>query len=165
MWVLASALAAVLAAVLGHAALLRCLPKRFALPTLICCVISAPVALGLLLFLAGDPLSLADWLLVALLAGSLGLSYLFLFIGIAYDSPTLALVNAIADFGAAGMPIAELDAFIAQHPFVTTRLEALGRSGMLVLDGDRWVLRDRIGPLLHLGEAYRRLCTRQTNVG
>ena len=96
-----------------------------------------------------------EWLLAALLAGSLGLSYLFLYVGIAYDSPTLALVNAIADFGDEGMPVAELDVFIAHHPFVTTRLAALSRSGMLALDGDRWLLRDRVGPLLRLGEAYQ----------
>ena len=165
MGTLGVALASVLLAVVGHASLLRLLPKRLVLSSLACFVIAAPVAVGLLLLWWGAPLSLANWLLAALLAGSLGLSYLLLFVGITYDSPTLALVNAIADFGAAGMPIAELDAFIARHPFVTTRLEALGRSDMLVLECDRWILRDRVGPLLQLGEVYRRLCTRQTNVG
>lgn len=159
------ALASVLISVLGHAALMRLLPKRTGLLILVCFVVVTPFALALLLLTGGGQLSPLDWLIGVLLAVSLGFSYALLYVGVTYDSPTLAFINAVADHGERGMPIEELDRFIARHPFVSSRLEALVRSGILALEGENWVVRDSVGTLLYLGEVYRRLSTRQKAVG
>ena len=161
----AMALISVVTAVVGHAALLRLLATRFVLLTLVCFVVATPLVLGVISLAGGGLIAPLDWAIAALLAVSLGLPYVQLFVGIANDTPTLALINAVADFGDRGMPVEEIATFVAQHPFVSSRLEAMVQSGVLTLEGENWVLRDRVGPVLRLCEAYRALCARQTAAG
>lgn len=159
------ALIGVSGAVVVHAATMRFLPSRLALRSLAGIVLTSPFILVLILAALETPISFLDWLGCAILMWSLGLSYGFLFVGVVYDSPTLALANAIADHGASGMPIDELDRFIATHPFVSTRFSALKNSGVLVLEGDSWVARGGLGPVMRLGAAYRRLGARRADAG
>jgi hypothetical protein len=157
--------ASLFVALLAHAALLRVFPLRMALLSLACCIMAAMFAISAIALAVYPSFTMMDLAVGALLTGSLGVAYALLFIGISYDSPTLALVNAIADYGASGMPVDDIEQFVARHPFVSSRLSALTRAGMLIPNGESWRLRGEVGPLVYFGEAYRRLCTRQTTVG
>ncbi len=94
----------------------------------------------------------------AVLAASLVTTYALVFMGIAWDSPTLALLNAMADRGTAGMSAADLEEFVRRHPFVESRVDAMVRSGVLLDDGSSYSVRRDIGLLVQLAELYRRVC-------
>jgi hypothetical protein len=100
---------------------------------------------------------LMDMFLAFTLTMSLGLSYVLLLVGVIYDSPTLALTNAIADCGPEGMPASSLPDVAKRHPFVRTRLAALITSGQIKFEGDDVVAcQPASSGLIRLGEAYRR---------
>lgn len=107
-----------------------------------------------------------DYLFIAfVLTLSLCVSYVLFLFGIIYDSPTLALVNAIADCGEEGMKEADLDLFVACHPFVESRLSALINSGLLVEENGLLKYRGKIDFLLHFSDFYRRICRYKTESG
>jgi hypothetical protein len=100
---------------------------------------------------------LMDVFLALTLTMSLGLSYVLLLVGVIYDSPTLALTNAIADCGPEGMPASALPDVAKRHPFVRTRLAALITSGQIKFQGDDVVAcQPAASGLIRVGEAYRR---------
>lgn len=127
------------------------------------------VACALLLALGAPPLGvqlgIVEQALVLAAATSLCVAYMFAFVGVVYDSPTLAIANAILDHGAAGMPETALDAFVARHPFATSRIRAMAAAGMLVEGPDGRLLPGRVGLLMRLGGAYRRLCGLRSSTG
>jgi hypothetical protein len=103
------------------------------------------------------PLSFTGWLVGVVLSLSLAFAYLLCFVGVAHDSPTLALVNAILDFGAEGMPVEKIPAFIVRHPFVAARLKAVHEAGFIKSAGGRVVLGPKTAGLLQLALYYKRL--------
>ena len=150
----------VAAALMGmaiHAALLRHLRPAWRLAALPLLLL---IALGVLLAFVPPveaSYTAADGMIAVILAFSFGFAYALIMNGVLYDSPTLALVNAIEAYGPAGMPLADFDAFVARHPFVESRLNALIAVGELAaLNGDLR-LSGKVVRLLSLGDAYRRL--------
>jgi hypothetical protein len=152
-------IAAVFGAVIGHALLIRVLPRGFVIHTLIGFIVITSIGLAVISFAAGWS-SPIDAVVGSLLALSLGFAYLLLFVGIIHDSPTLALANAIADCGERGLPSGDISLFVAHHPFVTSRLSAMRQAGIVAVADDRLVLLGRVGALFRVCEAYRRLCAR-----
>ncbi|MBI1206606.1 MAG: hypothetical protein GC191_04870 [Azospirillum sp.] len=150
-------LGATILGVFVHAVALRRFSHRWRLPALPVAQVLAFAGLALLVPLPGGALTLEDGLVALILTLSLGLAYAFLLIGVLYDSPTLALVNAIEGHGAAGMPVSALEAFAASHPFVRSRLDALIAAAEFKLVDDEVWLTGRSVHLVRLGEAYRRL--------
>lgn len=148
-------LASVLA-ILLHVLSLRRLEARWRLPTLVALL---PLCLGLLGWLGplDGPPTLEDAFVALVLAMSFGLCYALLLNGVIHDSPTLALINAIQSHEPDGMPVDAFDAFVARHPFIKSRLDALIEAEQLAVDGDSLVLTGRSSRLVHLGDAYRRL--------
>ena len=148
--------AASVLAILLHVLSLRRLGARWRLPALAALLL---LCLGLLAWLGphDGTLTLEDVFVALVLAMSLGLCYALLLNGVIHDSPTLALVNAIQSHEPDGMPIDAFDAFVARHPFVRSRLDALIDAEQLAVDGDSLVLTGQSSRLVHLGDAYRRL--------
>lgn len=156
--------AAIGAAVL-HVFIVGQLPLRWRLVSIPAFSLVAYAALYLLISALGWSVSGEDWVVALIIALSLGAAYALVFIGIMFDSATLALINSIEDCGAAGMPIAGLAAFSARHKFVSSRLAALIEDRVLVDDGAALVLRGNIGVLVRVSAAYRRLSGRETISG
>ena len=148
-----------------HAGVARWLPARLYIRATFYCLLAGLAACALLAAMNGWVLDVGQWLLTAILAASLVLAYALLFVGIAWDSPTLALVNVILDHGPAGMPAAALEAFIQKHPFVQSRLNAMLQAGALADDGERFVVRRDMGLAMRVAEAYRRLCCQSDGAG
>lgn len=141
-----------------HAGMARWLPVRLYIRAVFYCLLVGLTACTLLAAMSDLVLDAQQWLLVAALAASLMLAYALLFVGIAWDSPTLALVHAILDSGPAGMPATALDDFIPKHPFVQSRLAAMLEAGALADDGTRFIVRGNLGLAMRIAEVYRRLC-------
>jgi hypothetical protein len=148
------------AATLGlvvHMIVLRRLAPAHRLPALPILLLIALVGLALLRPAIDGPFQWADGGVALVLAFSLGFAYALLLNGVLHDSPTLALVNAIEACGLEGMPITNFDRFVAGHPFVQSRLDALVSAGEVAVEGDHLVLKGKVVHLLTLGDAYRRL--------
>ena len=151
-------LACVIAAVLAHAALCRWLsPARYIRAAMLCLLVSM-VGGGALVIFSGLAFGADDWLLFLVLVPSLMSTYVLIFFGIGWDSPTLALVNAILDRGSAGLPGVELDDFVKRHPFVDSRLDAMIQAGVVKEEGPFLQARTDIGLAVRLSQAYRRFC-------
>jgi hypothetical protein len=148
-------LASVLA-ILLHVLSLRRLAARRRLPALVALLL---LCLGLLARFGphDGPLTLEEAFVALVLAMSFGLCYALLLNGVIHDSPTLALVNAVQSHEPGGMPVEAFDAFVARHPFVKSRLDALIDARQLAVDGDSLVLTGGSSRLVRLGDAYRRL--------
>ena len=150
----------VAAALLGmatHAVLLRHLRPAWRLAALPLLLL---IALGVLLGLAPPvepPYTAVDGLVALILAMSFGFAYALVMNGVLYDSPTLALVNAIEAYGPAGMPLADFAGFVARHPFVESRLNTLIAVGEIAAVDGELHLNGKVVRLLALGDAYRRL--------
>lgn len=154
-----------LLAVLIHALTFTWLPERVRFLAIPFFDAVALAAVGMALSSLGFTPTGSEWLLAGVLTLSLSFAYALILIGIVADSPTLALVNTIADYGAGGMPLSMLDEFVRAHPFLESRTVALLRSGVLRREGGLLVLRGKVGMGLRLGEAYRRLCRRGAVAG
>jgi hypothetical protein len=154
-----------LSAVLLHGILVRRLPSRFYVMMIGACCLAALLAAGLFVLIFDVRLTGEASLLIAILAVSLVAVYALLFMGIAWDSPTLALANEIIDQGAAGMPVDSLDDFVRRHPFVHTRIDAMVESGVLADDGLVFSARSNLGSLVRIIDAYRRVFGRSDQIG
>lgn len=165
MTVAALGLLSPLLAVLMHALTLSWLPERVRFLAIPLFDVVALMAVGIILIGLGFRPTGGEWVLAVVLTLSLSLAYALLLIGVVADSPTLALINAIADYGASGMPLTKLDEFTRAHPFLERRTEALLRSGLLRREGGVLFLRGNVGLGLRLGEAYRHLCRRDAIAG
>ncbi|MEI6492355.1 MAG: hypothetical protein WCO94_07380 [Verrucomicrobiota bacterium] len=75
---------------------------------------------------------------VAMLYGSLALTYIITYTAIESDSPTLRLVRDLQKAGRAGLSVEDLERFVAARPFVKARLEALIYSGLVSEKGNRY---------------------------
>jgi hypothetical protein len=154
---LVTGVVATLLGITAHALALRYLKPAWrlaALPVLLL------VALGLVLAFVSPPeppYSIADGLVALILAFSFGFAFALVMNGVLYDSPTLALVNAIETYGAAGMPVSEFDRFVTGHPFVQSRLNALIAVGEIAVVDNELRLSGKVARLLSIGDAYRRL--------
>lgn len=148
-----------------HAGVARWLPARIYIRATVYCLLAGLAACALVAAMNGWVLDAGQWLLIVILAASLMLAYALLFVGIAWDSPTLALVNAILDHGSGGMPAAALDDFIRKHPFVQSRLSAMLLVGVLADDGKCFVVRGDMGLAMRVAETYRRLCGQSDRAG
>ena len=149
--------AAALLGMVAHAALLKHLRPAWRLPSLPLLLL---IAWGCLLAFV-PPIeasnSAVDGMVALILAFSIGFAYALVMNGVLYDSPTLALVNAIEASGPAGMPMADFDSFVARHPFVESRLNALIAVGEISVTADELRLSGKVVRLLSLGDTYRRL--------
>ena len=94
----------------------------------------------------------------ALLGGSLTLSYLFFYVGIKHDSPSLAILRELQMRGPAGIMAGDVEAFARSRPFVTARLEQLISDGFVRRDGQGVLYATgKVTALVRLNEAYRAL--------
>lgn len=151
-------LACMIAAMLAHATLCRWLrPAQYIRAAMLCLLVSMTGG-GALVIHSGLFPAADEWLLFLVLVPSLMSTYVLIFFGIGWDSPTLALVNAILDRGAAGLPDAALDDFVKRHPFVDSRLDAMIQAGVVINDGTVLHARADVGLAVKLAETYRRLC-------
>jgi hypothetical protein len=153
-------MAGVMAALLGiavHALALRPLKPAWRLPALPVLLLAALGFVFAVVPPPQSPYSIADGFVAFILAFSFGFAYALVMNGVIYDSPTLALVNTIESCGSAGMPVSDFDRFVARHPFVQSRLDALIAVGEITVVGEDLRLNGNVVRLLSLGDAYRRL--------
>ena len=101
----------------------------------------------------------------AILGGSLQLAYMFLFVGIKHDSPTLSIVHEIVKNGERGMNTASMERFSAARPFVRARLEQLIADGFVARQGDALSMTGKVSFVLTVNEFYRRLTRRGATRG
>lgn len=148
------------AAILGtavHLVALRHLAPKWRLPALPLLLLIVLGGLAQFAPPSEGSLSLEDGAVALVLTLSLGFAYALVLNGVLYDSPTLALVNAIEACGPDGMPLAAFDDFVARHPFVQSRLRALITVGELTVEQGELRLTGNAVHLLRVGDAYRRL--------
>lgn len=91
----------------------------------------APVVGLLLCWLGFEPLSVVQWLNVALAVVTFALAYVVTYSALEADSPTLSLVRHIASFGSTGASEKNLQEFMVSKPFIGARLSALIEEGMV----------------------------------
>ena len=156
--------AAIIAAV-SHALLARHLHKRWRLVSVPAFGVAAFAVCYIATVAWNHTLSAEDWLLAFVVALSLNIADTLLLIGVFYDSPTLALINAVADFEPGGMPVDLLPAFSARHPLTNSRLSALVEDGVVTDEGGSITVGGNVGLMLRLSETYRRLCRRELALG
>jgi len=151
-------LAGTILGVVCHAVVLRRLPVRFALISVPAFLLAALAAATVVYWNEIGSVHADEIIAAFILSMSVGLCYALTLFGVLYDSPTLALVNAIVGFGATGMPKAAFFDFVRDHPFMSSRLAALEATNRTMVEADDFVLpRSNLTPLLWLGESYRRL--------
>lgn len=151
-------LAATLLGVVCHAIALRRLQVRFALLSVPAFLLAALAAATIVHRDFIGTVHAGEVVTAFILSMSLGLCYALTLFGVLYDSPTLALVNAIIGFGGAGMPRSAFADFVRNHPFISSRLAALQAADRIMVEADDFVLpRSDLTFLLWLGESYRRL--------
>jgi hypothetical protein len=154
---LAISIGATAVGISAHAFLLRLRPTRGHLLHLPPLLLSA-LAVGILFAPLPEGTPVVEDIAVALiLTLSLGFSYALVIVGVVHDSPTLALVNAIENFGEAGMPLTAFDQFVVEHPFLRSRLDSLVAAGELSVENGSLRLTGKAVHLLTVGDAYRRL--------
>lgn len=76
---------------------------------------------------------------VTLFYGSASLSYVITYSAIEADSPTLSLIRFLAGAKAEGRSKDAVTQFMALRPFVRARLIALAGSGLIRVEGDRYI--------------------------
>lgn len=107
---------------------------------------SALLVIFAVIFLLAIPVLLGavpawpDRLRIALLYLAASLCYVITYSAIEGDSPTLSLMRLLDHKGDAGLPVAEVDHFLARRPFVKARLSALILSGHVREEGGRYRL-------------------------
>jgi len=112
------------------------LPKR-QIPALL--VTFAAVFLTWLAFALTHHFPLVAALQVALYYWSVSLSYTITYSAIEADSPTLSIMRFVAQGGPAGRLSGEIARFMDERPFLTARLTALIRSGLIQEREGRYV--------------------------
>jgi len=91
--------------------------------------------------LARSSTPLLDALQISLLYGSISFCYVITYSAIEGDSPTLSLMNLLAEKKDAGLPADEIGDFLSQRPFVKARLAALIHSGLVRQENDRFLIK------------------------
>jgi hypothetical protein len=81
-----------------------------------------------------------DYMAVVFFFGSGSLAYIAFYSAIEEDSPSLALVKAVAETGDEGMGREKCHEVIGDDFLVNRRLEVMVRDGMLRREGDRYYL-------------------------
>ncbi len=106
---------------------------------------------------AGGFASIPQYLHIVVFYVSASLAYIAAYSGIEVDSPTLSLMIFISKGGAAGVAQGDASRFLAQCPFIKTRLTGLLESKLVQQDGDRLVLAGTGSVFFRLILAYRKL--------
>ena len=154
-----------LLAITMHGLMARWLSRRAYFRTIpVFGVVAYSVVAGMVL-LSGASVESMEWITALAENLSLGFAYALLFMGVAHDSPTLSLISAIEDHGRAGMLVEELPVYAAQHPFVSSRIEALIASSSVRDDAGSVVIGPGLRLLLTASNCYRALCGRTSEVG
>lgn len=155
MRILFTASSLLLVAFCVHLALWRVrLPTR-QLPTLL--AVFFAVAIGWGLTPPARLWPLVELLHLAILYVAVTLAYVITYTAIEGDSPTLSLMYFVTATGEAGLPAAEMDAFIVARPFIQTRLETLISAGRIVEKDQRYFVAGEGSAFFRLILAYRKL--------
>lgn len=77
---------------------------------------------------------------LSLLYVSVSFCYVITYSAVEGDSPTLSLMNLLAEKKDVGMPADEIGDFLSQRPFVKARLAALIHSGLVRKENDRYLI-------------------------
>jgi len=96
--------------------------------------------MGVWLFFIAPGFSLIEILQVVTLSIPLFLCYVITYSAIEGDSPTLSLMKSLDEQRHTGLHKDEVFHFFLARPFVQSRLEALVRSGLVKVDGERLVI-------------------------
>tara|TARA_B100000530_G_C15887209_1_gene459925 strand:+ start:885 stop:1310 length:426 start_codon:yes stop_codon:yes gene_type:complete len=132
--------------------------KKYFLKTLLPLSVLILIIMGSGLFYVGIAPSYETIFLSLILSLSLTAAYLFLFIGIVHDSPTLSIINAISNSGEKGFPKKGMSLFVAANPFVTSRLLALENSEILIEKSGKFSYNAKFNLILQISDYYFRLC-------
>ncbi|MFC3674873.1 hypothetical protein [Ferrovibrio xuzhouensis] len=141
----------------AHAALLRFLSSRFRLKALPLLLLLALCGLWFVASALGTDFSIEDIAVGTILGLSLGFAYALVMAAVVSDSPTMAIINRILNYGPAGMPVADIAPFIETHRFIGTRLDTLSALGEIEIADARIAVKGQAIRLLALGDLYRAL--------
>jgi len=143
--------------VMIHGTALRALPAGWVYRSVPAVLTGNLIVAFFLTWFAGVGVSLETGFQIVIVCFSLGLCYAFTLVGILYDSPTLALVNAIESYGQKGMPIEALEGVARARPFVSSRLKALIEAGEIAERDGILFLCGKASRLLIIGDIYRKI--------
>ena len=121
-------------------------------------VVAAGLVASLMPMLAGyGPRSVWDFVVVLSFFSSVALAYIAFYSAIEEDSPSLALVKAVARSGERGVGREGCHEVIGDDFLVNQRLELMVRDGMLRREGDQYYLSRRGERMLTIFEMSARL--------
>jgi len=100
---------------------------------------------------------LLDTLQISLLYVSVSFCYVITYSAVEGDSPTLSLMNLLAEKKEEGLPSDEISGFLLQRPFVKARLAALMHSGLVRKENDRYIIAGRPSLPFRIILGFRRL--------
>lgn len=118
------------------------------IPTLLLIFLSAFPASAVVGFivpaLAGAmPVTIGEWLHVAVVYVPVSLAYVATYSAVEEDSPSLRIVRFVADAGAFGRSRDDLSTILNDDVLVGSRLRAMVRDGLVVESGGRYALTSR----------------------
>jgi hypothetical protein len=113
--------------------------------------------MGVWLFFIAPSFSLIEILQVVTLSIPLFLCYVITYSAIEGDSPTLSLMKSLDEQRHTGLPKDEVFHFFLARPFVQSRLEALVRSGLVKIDGERLMIARQPSMPFRVVLGYRKL--------
>ena len=148
-----------LGGIVAHVVFIRFgLPKRWFVKALLALSFFMFGFLGSGFFSLGVVPSFEVALIAFIMTFSTTIAYLFLFIGVMYDSPTLAIISTISNAGSKGLPINLIPSFIDSNPFVASRLTALQSAGLLMETEKNYICSVKLNLIVKLSDFYFRLC-------
>lgn len=148
------------AALLGHLIWWRAGVPRRQLPALVKCFASAFVVASLIAFVAGiarDEAGLPQSLHAALLYWALASTYIITYSSyLEVDSPTLTLMRRLGR-EPGGLAVEQAERLIASRPFLTARLEALRRDGLVMERDGKFVRTGKPALLFRMFQLWGRV--------
>lgn len=119
-----------------------------------------------LLWLAQAPPKVPAAIYGGILGASLTLAYLFFYVGIKHDSPSLSILRELQTRGPSGLAIGEVEVFARKRPFVSARLEQLISDGFVRRDAQGILhATGKVTLIVRLNEAYRALTKQDSRSG
>lgn len=162
-WILS---ATIVSGIVLHAALMRVIPvgQIYVAAILVLNAVFAFLT-GLAMFLSDVSLDFEALVLGVIFLELFSLTYVLVLVGVANDSPTLAIVKLLMSKGDDGVGEPDIQAFISSHPFLSSRLEGLKTGGGLETRDGQTLITGKAHIIVAILRLYKRLARNNRDFG
>lgn len=150
-------LATLLTGLLLHVILMRKIGGKFMYLAAFLSLNAAWIAVLSIFYILGIGLTLDGLVVSGVFLESFVLVYVFILVGVVHDSPTLAIVKTLMATEPDGLSEGGLKEFIASHPFVSSRIDALVTTGDVEIKEGQLSLTTRSKAILSVIALYEKL--------